>query len=132
MDAQKRNQIAALTSVLLVADVLADRTGQPSRPMSKVLTAGLTSERLCKIAKDGNAVGWLPIPDDVQLGAHELVVSSVLKNGSFNVKTTAASVVAPIPWWVPITLGAAVLTFLAAAILAGLGLLRRRRSSSDT
>ncbi|WP_167552361.1 VWA domain-containing protein [Leifsonia xyli] len=102
---------------------------QPGSPVTFTIHSTPTVLGTITADKDGDARGWLTIPDDVQLGAHQLVVSSISKAGAFQVKTTPAAVIAPTPWWVPIALGAAVLALLAAAVLAVVGLVRRRRAA---
>jgi len=99
---------------------------QPGSPVTFTVHSTPTVLGSITADKNGYARGWLPIPDDVQLGAHQLVVSSISKDGKYTVKSSPASVIAPTPWWVPIALGAAVLALLAAAVLTGVGLWKRR------
>lgn len=101
---------------------------QPGSPVTFTVHSTPTVLGSITADKNGNARGWLTIPDDVQLGAHQLVVSSMSKDGKYIVKSTPASVIAPTPWWVLIALGAAVLALLAALVLAAAGFLRRRQS----
>lgn len=101
---------------------------QPGSPVTVTLHSTPTVLGTVVADEDGVAAGELPVPEDVQLGEHELIVTGVLEDGEFSEVSSEVRVVAAVPFWVIGVAAVAVLALLVAVGFAITGTVKRRHA----